>query len=78
MARVVGYRESTPIPELRPTSRRVKYGPFGILFDGANLWVTDCQYAEKLDSNGAVIQNVGVGASLPVFDGSNIWVPNRY
>jgi DNA-binding beta-propeller fold protein YncE len=32
----------------------------------------------KLDSSGAVVQSVPVGISpeLPVFDGSNIWVPN--
>jgi DNA-binding beta-propeller fold protein YncE len=52
--------------------------PFGILFDGTNLWVTDnVGLLRKLDSSGAVVQNVAVGANpqLPVFDGSNIWVP---
>jgi len=54
--------------------------PRGILFDGANLWVTDrvAGMLRKLDSSGAVVQNVTVGNSphFPVFDGSNIWVPN--
>jgi DNA-binding beta-propeller fold protein YncE len=54
--------------------------PFGILFDGASLWVADegDGKLKKLDSGGNVIQSVTVGNSprLPVFDGSNIWVPN--
>jgi hypothetical protein len=54
--------------------------PLGILFDGANLWVTDFgdNKLKKLDSNGNVLQSVPVGSDtfLPVFDGSNIWVPN--
>jgi len=55
--------------------------PGGILFDGASLWVTDNWDAQlrKVDSRGAVVQNVTVGSNPtgPVFDGSNIWVPNR-
>jgi hypothetical protein len=55
-------------------------GPYGILFDGASLWITDYSASQlrKLDSNGEVVQNVtvGFGPLLPVFDGSNIWVPN--
>jgi DNA-binding beta-propeller fold protein YncE len=33
----------------------------------------------KVNSSGAVVQNVTVGdfPNLPVFDGSNIWVPNN-
>ncbi len=54
--------------------------PRGILYDGANMWVTDYGASElfKLDSNGAIIQTVFVGAFplYPVFDGTNIWVPN--
>ncbi len=53
--------------------------PFGILFDGANLWVTDSNAGMlcKLNSSGAVVQRVGFGGlpTFPVFDGSNIWVP---
>jgi len=58
--------------------------PHDILFDGTNLWVTDADIGNagmvrRLDSSGAVVQNVTVGAipERPVFDGSNIWVPNR-
>lgn len=57
--------------------------PFGIMYDGANMWVTDQGGSTgrlfKLDSNGAIIQTVNVGQipRNPVFDGTNIWVPNR-
>ena len=58
--------------------------PFGILFDGSNMWVTDQGLQTtfgnlfKLDSNGAIIQTVPVGEfpAFPVFDGTNIFVPN--
>jgi DNA-binding beta-propeller fold protein YncE len=52
----------------------------GIIFDGTNLWVTDETEGtlKKLDSGGAILQSVPVGAQpqFPVFDGFNIWVPN--
>jgi hypothetical protein len=54
----------------------------GILYDGANMWVTDEGTTPgkllKLDSNGTIIQTVTVGNNpfFPVFDGTNIWVPN--
>ncbi len=53
--------------------------PLGILYDGANIWVTNTTGALlKVDSTGAVLQTVpvGSGASFPAFDGANIWVPN--
>jgi hypothetical protein len=56
--------------------------PTGIVFDGANLWVTDPgdNMLKELDplGNGTVVQSIAVGAGpeLPVFDGSNIWVPS--
>jgi hypothetical protein len=53
--------------------------PVGILFDGANLWVTDVglNTIKKLASNGSVIQSVNVGGpGVAGVDGSNIWVPN--
>jgi YVTN family beta-propeller protein len=56
--------------------------PYGILYDGANMWVTDAGTNPgnlfKLDSNGAIIQTVTVDTSptYPVFDGTNIWVLN--
>ncbi len=56
--------------------------PVGILYDGANMWVTDQGAGKlfKLDSNGAIIQTVtvGDGPEFPVFDGTNIWVPNYF
>jgi hypothetical protein len=53
----------------------------GVLYDGANVWVTNIGGAGtllKLDSAGAILQTVTVGAGpeFPVFDGTNIWVPN--
>ena len=55
--------------------------PTGILNDAANVWVTDQTAGTllKLDSVGVILQTVTVGASplFPVFDGANIWVPNR-
>jgi DNA-binding beta-propeller fold protein YncE len=55
--------------------------PYGIVFDGTNLWVTDSGASpalKKLDASGAILQSVplGIGPRFPVFDGSNIWVPN--
>jgi DNA-binding beta-propeller fold protein YncE len=54
--------------------------PFGILYDSANVWVTDdsANTLLKLDSTGAVLQTVTVGAFpfFPAFDGGSIWVPN--
>ena len=45
------------------------------------MWVTDFGAGKlfKLDKNGAIIKSVTVGNSprYPVFDGTNIWVPNR-
>ena len=55
--------------------------PTGILYDAANVWVTDQNAGTllKLNSAGAILQTVTVGATplFPVFDGANIWVPNR-
>jgi S-layer homology domain len=52
----------------------------GILFDGTNIWVADFgdNQLKKLDSSGAILTAVNVGASpfFPVFDGTNIWMPN--
>ena len=54
--------------------------PLGILYDGAHIWVTDSGAGTllKLDSMGNVLQTVTVGTDpqIPVFDGTNIWVPN--
>ncbi len=54
--------------------------PVGILYDGANMWVTDLGADKlfRLDSNGAIIQTMTVNnvPLHPVFDGANLWVPN--
>jgi len=54
--------------------------PNGILYDGANIWITDSPAGTllKLDANDFFPQTVTVGLqpAAPVFDGSNIWVPN--
>jgi hypothetical protein len=51
----------------------------GALFDGSDVWVVAYGLAAllKLDSSGAILQSVTVGAApeQPVFDGANIWVP---
>lgn len=62
------------------------FHPGGLLFDGANIWVTDWvtdsggRVLDKLDANGAILQSVPIGngtnPSFPCFDGMNIWVPN--
>ena len=56
--------------------------PFGVAFDGANIWVTNAgaNFVTKLRaSDGANLGNFSVGsASLGVaFDGVNIWVANQ-
>jgi hypothetical protein len=55
--------------------------PESVLYDGSNVWLTDLIAGSllKLDSSGAVLQTVTVGSGpgFPVFDGSNIWVPNQ-
>ncbi|HKA37395.1 MAG TPA: hypothetical protein VKH43_11295, partial [Thermoanaerobaculia bacterium] len=52
----------------------------GVLFDGANVWVTDNSPGTllRLGSAGQVLQTVTVGLAplLPVFDGTNLWVPS--
>jgi DNA-binding beta-propeller fold protein YncE len=56
--------------------------PFGIVYDGAHIWVTDVGTNPgrlfKLDADGAIIQTVTTGQTprVPVFDGANIWVLN--
>jgi hypothetical protein len=53
---------------------------FGIVYDGAHIWVTDriAGTLLKLNSSAAILQTVAVGngPAAPVFDGTNIWVPN--
>jgi hypothetical protein len=51
-----------------------------VLWDGGSLWVSDlfANVLLRLNSSGAVVQMVTVGTLpfFPVFDGTNIWVPN--
>jgi YVTN family beta-propeller protein len=52
-----------------------------ILWDGANLWVTDSgdDQLKRVDpSNGSVLENIPVGdtPNRLLFDGTNIWVTN--
>ena len=53
--------------------------PRSVLYDGANIWVSDSGAfgVHRLDSNGAILQTVSVGdgPAGAVFDGGNIWVP---
>jgi hypothetical protein len=54
--------------------------PSFALYDGANIWVIDqtARTLLKLDGVGTILQTVTVGITprLPVFDGTNIWVPS--
>ena len=57
--------------------------PIGVIYDGANIWVTDnvsgsVDKLRKLDSSGGIMLSVDVGSFplFPAFDGTNIWVPN--
>ena len=55
--------------------------PYGILYDGSHIWVTDRgdHRLKKVNkANGTVLQSIPVGTDPghPVFDGMNIWVPN--
>lgn len=53
--------------------------PRGILFDGANMWVTNEGNGTlvKLNANGGIMKTVQVGNQprFPIYDGTNIWVP---
>jgi hypothetical protein len=54
--------------------------PVGILFDGANLWVTDTgdNSLKRVDTtSGAVLQTIPLSGVVqhPVFDGTNLWIP---
>jgi hypothetical protein len=55
----------------------------GIVYDGANIWVTEDGgpgSLKRLNSSGGVLQTVTLGnrPTRPVFDGKNIWVPNHF
>jgi hypothetical protein len=52
--------------------------PMGILYDGANIWVTDNGdgMLKKLDSSGNIVLSVPGASGHPAFDGTNIWAPS--
>lgn len=58
--------------------------PFGITFDGANLWVTNAgsDSVTKMTTNGAILAtyHTGMGSSVAnaFFAGTNIWVQNDH
>jgi hypothetical protein len=78
----------TSISRVDPNTASVSSGnvgltnPYGMLYDGQDLWVTDRteDMLKRVNkSNGLVSINIAVGdePQHPVFDGMNIWVPNR-
>lgn len=55
--------------------------PAGILYDGNNMWVTDAgddtlKKLDPIDATVTLIVPVGDNPQSPVFDGTNIWIPN--
>jgi hypothetical protein len=74
---------SVSIISLNPTTVTTVTGVgglVGILYDGSNIWVTDyfVHTLLKLNADGSIAQTITVGDNpqYPVFDGTNIWVPN--
>jgi DNA-binding beta-propeller fold protein YncE len=69
-------------PDPAVTTRDPGLGiPTGLIYDGSELWVIDqgSNKLKRLGSGGTLVaQEVSVGGSAqqPVFDGTNIWVPN--
>jgi hypothetical protein len=77
---IITPQASTPYPITTVSTGFI--APFGILYDGGNIWITDllADALKKLDSSGNILQTVPVGHNprSPVFDGTNIWVPNEF
>jgi DNA-binding beta-propeller fold protein YncE len=75
---------SVSIVSLHPTSVTTVSTGFnqlqGILYDGANIWVTDHNVNTllKLNADGSIAQAImmGIGPMYPISDGTNIWVSN--
>jgi hypothetical protein len=74
---------SVSIVSLNPTTVTTVTGftpVSGMLYDGANIWVTEffAHTLHKLNSDGSIAQSITVGTNpfYPVFDGTNIWVPD--
>jgi hypothetical protein len=76
--------DSVSIVSLTPTTVHtvsIGFGNLhGILYDGSNMWVTDTSdnTIKKLQAGAQIVQTITVGTfpRYPVFDGTNIWVPN--
>lgn len=50
-----------------------------ITSDGTYMWITDSSQLHKLDLNGNIVQSLSVSSgNQTVFDGTNLWVPNRF
>jgi outer membrane protein assembly factor BamB len=78
---IITPQAATPFPAGNVTTITTGFTtPTGILYDGANIWVTDFDAGKlfKLDAAGAILQTVTVGGGpeFPAFDGANIWVPS--
>ena len=75
---------STPLPSFKPLpSFNVGNSPYGVAFDGANIWVTNywAHTVTKLRASDGDLQGtfaVGNGPTGVAFDGANIWVANEY
>jgi DNA-binding beta-propeller fold protein YncE len=59
----------------------VVMSPIDVIFDGANVWVAESNFANrlrKLNPDGSIAQTVAVGTqpAYMAYDGANIWVPN--
>ncbi len=55
--------------------------PTGILYDGNTMWVTDAgddtlKKLDPIDATVTLVVPVGDNPQTPVFDGTNIWIPN--
>ncbi|HWY54574.1 MAG TPA: YncE family protein [Terriglobales bacterium] len=65
------------------TSFKVGQQPYGLAFDGANMWVSnngDSRVSKLRTSDGANLGmfNVGYGPVGLAFDGANIWAANSF
>jgi hypothetical protein len=79
--------KSKTVTELQGNNGRVVgtyavgHGPFGVAFDGANIWVANffSKSVMKLAVNGTVVSNVAVGDGLAgiTFAGGYLWVANN-
>jgi hypothetical protein len=74
---------SQPAGAVTTVATNLGANPAMMAFDGSrDVWVTDltANTLLKLDANAAVLQTVTVGSGpkFPIYDGTNIWVPNIF